>query len=154
MATTVTTSGFDRIRESLRALAADLRQTSAKAVEIAPASADVVKAEALVRDGRDVFAVDAALEHKLADVFDAELSRQGDLAASGRRGSVAAAMVKMGDAARTEVVDRINDAVETPGGKAPLKRPRRDGSTDHIGKSAAPLGGALASGLVVRLVGR
>jgi len=144
-------SGFDRIRDAMKSIGTDvLRPSSAKGVEIAPASADVPKADALVRQGRNVFEVDRELEDRLADVFDEALQVEIDKAMNGGRGTVAAPLTKVGNEAREVVRERIDDVSPTPGGKAPLKAPRRDGSTDHIGRDT----GALHAGLVVRLVGR
>lgn len=151
MSASFSMSGFDRIRDAMKSIGADvLRPSSAKGVEIAPASADVPKAEALVRQGRNVFEVDSDLEDELADIFDAALQEEIDKALNGGRGTVAKPLQKVGERAREIVRERIDDVSPTPGGKAPLKAPRRDGSTDHIGRDT----GALHAGLVVRLVGR
>lgn len=144
-------SGFDRIRDAMKNIQTGiLRPSSAKGVEIAPAAGDVPKAEALIRQGRNVFEVDRELEDDLANIFDLALQEEIDKALGGGRGTVAKPLQKIGERAREIVRHRIDDVLPTPGGKAALKAPRRDGSTDHIGRDT----GALHGGLVVRLVGR
>lgn len=148
MAASVTTTGFEALQRRMRSLSGALRATSAKAAEVAPASADEAKAVALVRAGRNVFAVDPEMERAAFDAFDERADRELERAMSGSTGSMAACLVAAAEAVKALVQDRIDDVAPTPGGKAALKAPRRDGSTDHIGRDT----GALHNGLVARLV--
>lgn len=150
MANPAEATGFSEVRAMLARLSGELRATSAKSVEIAPAAADLPKAHALVRQGRDVFAVDAEMERRAVRAFDERAERELKRIADGHSGSMAACLYAAGEEVRTVVRGRIDDTEPTPGGKAPLKRPRADGSTDHIGRDT----GALHAGLTVRLVGR
>lgn len=139
--------GLDSVLATLRAKAASIRATSAGGVEIAPAASDVPKAAALVRHGRNVFEVDDAMRAELVDTAREFIEGQRG---RGRAWVAAALWKRIGDRAREIIRGRIDDTEPTPGGKAALRRPRRDGSTDHIGRDT----GALYQGLVVRLIGR
>lgn len=145
--TTLVVTGVDAALRRLKSHAANLRATSATGVEVVPAAADMPKAEALVRDGRDIFAVDAALEQSLAAVGQTAVDEMIARVEAGGTGSPATVLTKIGDRALEAVRARIDDVEPTPGGKTPLKRPRADGSTDHIGKDK----GNLYRGLVRRL---
>lgn len=148
MTASVQLSGFDAIKRGCAALTGQLRATSAKSGEVTPAAADMPKANALIRDGRNVFEVTPALERRCLEAFEARAAREVEAVFEGRSGSVAACLQAATEAARDEVRDRIDDVSgDVP--KAPLKAPRRDGSTDHIGRDT----GALHAGLVARLVG-
>lgn len=155
MGATVTTEGFDRIRARLRELSGQLRATSAKAAEVAPASSDVPKAEALMSSGREVFAVDAEMERRAADAFDTRAEREVERVMEGGSGSLAACLVAAAEEIKEIVQGRIDDTEDTPGGKAPLSPEYARWKGQHY--PGAPIGratGALRNGIVARLVGR
>lgn len=131
----------------LRAIGTVLRSSSATGVEVVPAAADLPKAQALVRQGRDVFAVDSAMEDAIRATAAAELDHIVERAQTQSIVSIATLWSRIGERVLEIVRGRIDDTEPTPGGKAPLRRPRRDGSTDHIGRDT----GALYNGLVRRM---
>lgn len=143
----ITITGIDATLRRLKAHAANLRATSATGVEIVPAASDMAKAEALVRHGRDVFAVDSALESAVTEAAEREVDAMILRGEQGGAVSAASVWTKIGDRVLEIIRGRIDDTEPTPGGKAALKAPRRDGSTDHIGRDT----GALYQGLVRRL---
>lgn len=146
----VQVTGLREVVAKLRTLGTVLRSTSATGVEIVPAASDMAKADALVRQGRNVFAVDSTMEDAIHATAAAELDHIVERAQTQSIVSVATLWSRIGERVLEIVRGRIDDTESTPGGKAPLKRPRRDGSTDHIGRDT----GALYNGLVRRLVGR
>ncbi|MCC6649076.1 MAG: hypothetical protein IT374_26345 [Polyangiaceae bacterium] len=143
----ITVTGLRETIARVKAIGAFVRSTSATGVEVVPAASDMAKAEALVRGGRDIFAVDAAMEQAIREAGAAELDAIVARAAVQHGVSVATFWTKIGDRVLAIIRGRIDDTEPTPGGKAPLKAPRRDGSTDHIGRDT----GALYQGLVRRL---
>lgn len=140
-------AGFDRVGRMLAGIKGLLKRTSATGGEVAPASADMPKARALVAQGRNVFEVDDRMVRDAAVAAEARLEREFARVEDGGTGSEAAVIMAATESVRDTVRGRIDDLLPTPGGKAALKAPRRDGSTDHIGRDT----GALHAGLVARL---
>lgn len=138
---------FSALARRFRELGRVLKPPSAKGAEVAPAAADMPKAVSLVRSGRNVFEVDETMQRDALIAFDERADREVKAVMDGRTGSLAAPLMAAAESVRETVRARIDDVLATPGGKAPLKSPRRDGSTDHIGRDT----GALHAGLVARL---
>lgn len=140
-------TGIDAALRRLKAHSANLRATSATGVEVVPAAADMPKAEALVRAGRDVFEEDETMASEIRATAETEVNAMIVRGEQGGTVSPASVWTKIGNRVIEIVRARIDDVMPTPGGKTALKRPRADGSTDHIGKDK----GNLYRGLVRRL---